>query len=67
MQPNVKQQTGKFIQVILQMFIIGILVGLHYLALKIWWLVAALIPLSTVGCYFLFSTLQNYSWQKIAT
>lgn len=67
MQPNVKQQTGKFIQVILQMVIIGILVGLHYLALKIWWLVAALIPLSAVGCYFIFSTIQNYSWQKIAT
>lgn len=67
MQPSVKQQTGKFIQVILQMFVIGALVGLHYLALKLWWLVAALVPFSAAGCYFLFRTIQNYSWQKISS
>ena len=67
MQPNVNQQTGKFIQVILQMIIIGTLVGLHYLALKIWWLVALLVPFSAVGCYLLFRTVQNYSWQKISS
>ena len=67
MQPNVNQQTGKFIQVILQMIIIGTLVGLHYLALKIWWLVIAIVPFSAAGCYFLFRTIQNYSWQKISS
>ena len=67
MQPNVKQQTGKFIQVILQLFVIAALVGLHYLALKIWWLVLALVPFSAAGCYFLFRTIQNYSWQKISS
>ncbi len=66
MQPNVNQQTGKFIRVIYQMAIIGSLVGLHYLALKIWWLVIVLIPFSAAGCYFLFRTVQNYSWQKIS-
>jgi len=67
MQPNVNQQSGKFVRVFLQMAIIGSLVGLHYLALKVWWLVAALIPFSAVGCYFLFRTVQNYSWQKISS
>ena len=67
MQPNVNQQSGKFIRVFVQMAIIGSLVGLHYLALKVWWLVAALIPFSAVGCYFLFRTVQNYSWQKISS
>ena len=67
MQPNVNQQTGKFIQVILQMIIIGALVGLHYLASKIWWLVAVLVPFSAVACYFLFKTVQNYSWRKISS
>ena len=65
MQPNVKQQTGKFIQVILQIVIIGLLVGLHYLALKLVWLVAALIPVSVIGCYLLLKTIQEYSWNKI--
>ncbi len=67
MQPSVNQQTGKFIQVILQLIIIGALVGLHYLALKIWWLVAVLVPFSAIACYFLFKTVQNYSWQKISS
>ena len=67
MQPNVNQQSGKFVRVFVQMAIIGSLVGLHYLALKVWWLVAALIPFSAVGCYFLFRTVQNYSWQKISS
>ncbi len=67
MQPNVNQQSGKFVRVFIQMAIIGSLVGLHYLALKIWWLVAVLIPFSAAGCYFLFRTVQNYSWQKISS
>ena len=66
MQPNVNQQSGKFIRVFIQMAIIGSLVGLHYLALKVWWLVILLVPFSAAGCYFLFRTVQNYSWQKIS-
>ena len=67
MQPNVNQQSGKFIRVFIQMAIIGSLVGLHYLALKVWWLVIVLVPFSVAGCYFLFRTVQNYSWQKISS
>ncbi len=67
MQPNVKQQTGKLIQIIVQLIIVALLVGLHYLALKLWWLVLALVPISAAGCYFFFRTIQQYSWQKIAS
>ena len=67
MQPNVKQQTGKIIQVIVQLIIVAVLVVLHYLALKIWWLVLAIVPISAAGCYFFFRTIQQYPWQKIAS
>jgi ABC-2 type transport system permease protein len=66
MQPNMKQQTGKFILVILNFALIGALVIMHYFATKIAWFALALTPLSIVGCYFLLRTIQNYSWQKIS-
>jgi ABC-2 type transport system permease protein len=66
MQPNMKQQTGKFILVILNFALIGVLIGLHYLATKIAWLPLALTPISIIGCYFLLRIIQNYSWQKIS-
>ncbi len=65
-QPNVKQQTGKFIQVILQFVMIGLLIGVHYIALKISWAPAALIPFSAASCYFLMKKIQNLSWLKIS-
>ncbi len=67
MQPNLNQQTGKFLQAILQLIIVALLVALHYFAIKIWWVILTLAPLSAIGCYFLLRTLQNYSWQRIAT
>lgn len=67
MQPNVKQQTGKFVKVFLQLVIVGALVGLHYVALMLPWMVAALIPFSAVGCYFMFKTIQQYKWIQITT
>ncbi len=66
MQPNMTQQTGKFVLVILNFVLMGILILLHYFATKIWWLPLALIPLPLVGSYFLFRTIQNYGWQKIS-
>jgi ABC-2 type transport system permease protein len=66
-QPNPKQNAGKFVQMILQLVIIAVVVGLHYLALQLSWTVPVLIPVSMAGCYFLFRLIQNYSWQKIAS
>jgi hypothetical protein len=66
MQPNMSQQTGKFLLVMLNFLLIGVLILLHYFATKIWWLPLALTPLPLVGCYFLLRTIQNYGWQKIS-
>lgn len=66
MQPNAKQQSGKFVQMILQLIIIAVLVGLHYLALQVWWAASALIPVSVIACYLLLKRIQNYSWNKIS-
>ncbi len=66
MQPNMTQQTGKFVLVILNFVLIGVLILIHYFATKIWWLPLALIPLPSIGSYFLLRTIQNYGWQKIS-
>ncbi len=66
MEPNVQQQSGKIVQLVLQLIIVAILVGLHWLALSSAWLVALLIPLSAGGCLLLFRYIRNYSWNKIS-
>ncbi|MGG9964610.1 hypothetical protein [Ferruginibacter sp. SUN106] len=65
-QPNIKQQSGKFVKTLLQLILIGGLVGLHYLILPLPWLSWCLVPLSIAGCYFLLQRLQNLSWVKIS-
>ena len=67
MQVNIKQSTGKFVTVILQFAIIGILIALHYLALKVPGLVWVCIPIVGGCAYLVFKTIQNYKWQKIAS
>lgn len=64
-KPGAKQQGGKFARAILNMIVIGMLIGLHYAALKIIWLPAALISLPIIAIYFLQKKLQQLSWQKI--
>ncbi len=64
-QPNAKEQSGKFLMVLLRMLLIGVLVALHWLALKISWLVMALVPLSFAGCWWLHQQLQQLPWRKI--
>lgn len=64
-QLNVKQQGGKFVKMILQMLIIGVIVALHYFTLKIWWLTISLVPFSAAACYFLFLKIQHYGWAVI--
>lgn len=64
-QPNAKQQSGKFLVVLLRMFLIGILVALHWFALKISWLVIALVPLSFAGCWWTHQQVKQLPWRKI--
>jgi ABC-2 type transport system permease protein len=65
-QQNVKQQSGRVVQIILQLVIIAALVGLHYLVLKNDWLVYALIPVSVLACYLLLKRIQNLPWFEIS-
>ncbi len=66
-QPNTRMQTGRFMQAILQMILIGILVGLHYLLLKYChWAMYALLPLTITGCFLLLRQMQRLPWKKIA-
>ncbi len=63
-QPNAKEQSGKFLTVILRLLLIGILVGLHWLALKVSWLVVALIPVSFAACWSVHQQVQLLPWRK---
>ncbi|MEJ7626788.1 MAG: hypothetical protein WKF35_07995 [Ferruginibacter sp.] len=65
-QPAIKEQAGKFVQIILQFLIIALLIGTHYLALKIYWLPGALIPFSIVTAYLLLKKIQQLPWLKIS-
>jgi len=65
-QPNTRMQTGRFIQAIVQMVLIGILVGLHYLLLKYHWVMYALLPFTITGCFLLTRRMQHLPWKKIA-
>ncbi len=65
-QQNSNQQSGRFLQAILQLIIIGALVGLHYLVLKTNWLIYCLIPFSVAGCYLLLKRVKNLPWLKIS-
>ena len=65
-QINTKQQSGKFVQTMLQMIIIAAIVGVHYLIITISWLTYCLLPVSVFGCYYLLKRIQNLNWLKIS-
>jgi hypothetical protein len=65
-QLNTKQQTGKFVQALLQMLLIAALVGLHYLVTGNNWLPLVILPFSAAGCYLLLKRIQNLDWLKIS-
>lgn len=65
-EPNTQQQSGKFIMVFIQMLVIAILVGLHYLAIRFydWTLYAMLVPV-LIGIYFLLRYFRQLPWSKV--
>jgi hypothetical protein len=66
-QPNSKEQSGRFIQSMLQLIVIAALVGVHYLIiLRVNWLSYCLVPVAIAGCYFLLKKIQNLTWLKIS-
>jgi ABC-2 type transport system permease protein len=65
-QPNIKQQSGKFLQIILQMMIIGVLVIIHYFLLGRVYLQYGVAFLSLIGLWFMVKNLQAIDWTKIS-
>lgn len=65
-QPATKQQAGRFARSILQLLLIGILVGFHYFLLKYQWILIAMIPLLLAGSWMISKSISNLAWKKIA-
>jgi ABC-2 type transport system permease protein len=64
-QQNIKEQSGRFVKVLVQFAVIAALVGLHYLALKINYLVLGLVPVAAFGAYLLFKNIQSLRWKDM--
>ena len=65
-QPNTQMGTGRFLQAILQMLMIGVLVGLHFLVLRYSWILYALLPFTIAASVLLVRHIQRLPWKKIA-
>ncbi len=65
-QPNVKQQSGRFIQVILQVLVVGALVLVHYFLLERTYLMYALTLVALAVLIILVKNLQSLRWNKIS-
>ena len=66
MQPNVQQQSGKFINAMILFLLIGILIGLHWLGLKFPIVLYVLMPLLLISAYFMLRNLEQLKWKDIA-
>lgn len=64
-QQNIKEQSGRFIKVFVQLISIAVLVGLHYLALKISWLVSGLVPVAVLITYYLIEKIKSLRWKDM--
>ncbi|RYY24311.1 MAG: hypothetical protein EOO04_13225 [Chitinophagaceae bacterium] len=65
-QPNVKQQSGRFIQVILQVLVVGALVLVHFLLLNKTWMMYAIALAALAVLIILVKNLQSLRWNKIS-
>jgi len=65
-QPSTQQQTGRILLMILQMAVIGILIGLHYLLVARPIILICLAPFLAAGCWRLLMYIRNLPWNKIA-
>lgn len=65
-QLSTQMQTGRFVRTILQMLLIGLLVGLHYLLINHPFIMYALLPFTIGACVLLVRRVQRTPWNKIA-
>jgi len=64
-QPNTKDQAGKFALIMIRMLFITALVGTHWLALRVPWLVVVLIPFSVWGSWLAMKKISSWEWKQI--
>jgi ABC-2 type transport system permease protein len=64
-QQNIKEQSGRFVKVIIQIITIAALVGLHYLALRINGLVMVLVPVAAFISYLLNKNIKTLRWKDM--
>jgi len=65
MQPNVRQQSGRFLNALLFFILVGGLIGLHFLGLKYPVMLYGLMPVTIITGYFLLRNLQQLKWYQI--
>jgi hypothetical protein len=65
MQPNVQQQSGKFINTIILFILIGVFIGLHWLGLLFPFVLYILMPLLLITAYFMLRNLQQLKWRDL--
>jgi hypothetical protein len=65
-QPNTQQQTGRIVAIILQLILVSIFVGMHYLLVERTLILYILLPFVAAGCWLLVKKLRNIPWYKIA-
>jgi hypothetical protein len=65
-QPDTKQQAGRFVVIMIQLIMVGALVGIHYLIISKPILLYALLPLLFLGIVILLRTIRALPWSKIA-
>ena len=65
-QPNTQQQTGRLLIIFLQLILVSIFVGLHYLLIDRPILLYLLLPAIATGCWLLIKKLRDLPWEKIA-
>ena len=66
MQPNVQQQSGKFINGIILFILMAVLIGLHWLGLIFPFVVYILMPILLITAYFMLRNLQQLKWRDLA-
>jgi ABC-2 type transport system permease protein len=65
-QPNTQQQTGRLLIMFLQLILVGIFVGLHYLLIERPLILYLLLPVIATACWLLIKKLRDLPWRKIS-
>jgi ABC-2 type transport system permease protein len=64
-QPNTQQQTGKILNAFIQMMVVGVFVGMHYLLVNKPLVLYIIMPALAIACWLLIRKIQGIAWQKI--